>query len=131
VSSRGFPLHPRSAAGRRQSTECGTWLLKTPSLCYQYHRAETHHVFSKLWRNRHHLAQQYILQVKPPKPCMLMVHSHSAQGTFTVRDLGRACALNAPWYSNAGDFALGMLRILTNKGKVKVPRNRPDGPEGG
>jgi hypothetical protein len=65
VSSNGFPPHPRSAAGRRQSTECGTWLLKTPSSCYQNNGAETHHVFCKLWINRLNLAKQYILQVQP------------------------------------------------------------------
>jgi hypothetical protein len=83
VLSSGFPPRPRSAAGRRQSTECGTWLLKTPSSCSQNNGAETHHVFCKLWINRHHLAQQYILQVQPLY----------AIGTLTGRDLGRACVI--------------------------------------
>ena len=92
------------------------WIgLKTP-LCYQHHRAGKHHLFFKPWRNIPHLAQQYILQVQPPRHCMLLVRSHPAHGTLTVTNLCRQCALNAPWHSNAGDFALRMFRILPNKG---------------
>jgi len=104
VSPSGFPLHPRSAAGRRQSAEYGTWLLKTPSLCYQHRRAGKHHVFFKLWRNIRHLVQQYFLQAQQPKLSMLLVRSHSAHDTLTARDLCRQCTLNAPWHWDAGDF---------------------------
>jgi hypothetical protein len=116
VSSSGFPLRPRSAAGRCQSTECGTWLLKTPSLCYQHHRAGKHHVFFKPWKNIRHLAEQYIVQVQPPRTFMLLVRSHSAHGTLTVRDLCRQSSRNASWHRNAGELALNMHSILTNKG---------------
>jgi hypothetical protein len=96
------------------SAECG--FLRHLLLCYQHHRAEKRHVYFKPWRNRCHLAQHYILQVQPPRPCMLLVRPRSAQGTLTVRDLDRACALTAPWHSKAGGFALSTLNILTNKG---------------
>jgi hypothetical protein len=92
VSSSGFPLHPLSAAGRRQPTECGTWLLKTPS-CYQHHRAGKHHIFFKPWRNIRHLAQQYIFQMQPPRPSMLLTRSHSLKAS--VRS--GMCAENAHW----------------------------------
>ena len=91
VSSSGFPLHPRSAAGRCQSTECGTWLLKTPSLCYQHHRAGKHNIFFKPLRNIRHLVQQYILQVQSPRTlCSWYAHIQ-----LMARSQSGICADNA------------------------------------